>query len=88
LLNKEKRQAGVVVLREAHPGYIMPVGVWNVREAVRQAVKNKPMKFATLNETLNYISKKLEIPINDWVDCSNVIRDTIHQKKITNFFKI
>jgi hypothetical protein len=28
LLMKERRQASVVVLREAHPGYIMPVGVW------------------------------------------------------------
>jgi len=88
LLNKERRQAGVVVLREAHPGYIMPVGVWNVREAVRQAVKNKPMKFSTLNDTLSYISKKLEIPIKDWIDYSNVIRDTLHQKKIVDFIKV
>ncbi|MGI0156529.1 MAG: Nre family DNA repair protein, partial [Thermoplasmata archaeon] len=26
------RQAGVVVLREVHPGEILPLGVWNVRE--------------------------------------------------------
>ena len=32
LLEKERRQATVIVLREAHPGYIMPVGVWQVRE--------------------------------------------------------
>src|SRR3972149_2720819 len=32
LLSKERRQATVIVLREAHPGYIMPVGVWQVRE--------------------------------------------------------
>lgn len=31
-LVKERRQAAVLVLREAHPGYIMPVGVWQVRE--------------------------------------------------------
>ncbi|MCW8802471.1 MAG: Nre family DNA repair protein, partial [Candidatus Bathyarchaeota archaeon] len=35
LLIKERRQASVIVLREAHPGYIMPVGVWQVRENVR-----------------------------------------------------
>ncbi|MGB9854220.1 MAG: Nre family DNA repair protein, partial [Candidatus Bathyarchaeales archaeon] len=34
-LMKEQRQATVIVLREAHPGYIMPVGVWQVRENVR-----------------------------------------------------
>jgi hypothetical protein len=36
LLNKERRQAAVTILREAHPGYILPVGVWNVRENVRK----------------------------------------------------
>jgi hypothetical protein len=44
LLTRERRQAGVVVLREAHPGYIMPVGVWQVRETVRHAVKQKRLK--------------------------------------------
>lgn len=32
LLMKEQQQATVIVLREARPGYIMPVGVWQVRE--------------------------------------------------------
>jgi len=87
LLNKERRQAGVVILREAHPGYIMPVGVWNVREAVRQAIKNKPIKFTTLNEALNYISKKLEIPIKKWIEHSNIIKNTLQQKRLVDFFK-
>ena len=34
LLMKERLQATVIVLREAHPGYIMPVGVWQVREII------------------------------------------------------
>jgi len=88
LLNKERRQAGVVVLREAHPGYIMPVGVWNVRQAVREAVKNKPMSFAILNEALDYTSKKLEIPIKKWIENSSVLKDTLQQKKIIDFLKV
>ena len=88
LLNKEKRQAGIVILREAHPGYIMPVGVWNVREAVRQAVKNKPMKFTTLNEAFEYVSKKLEIPIKTWIKHSSVLKDSLQQRKITDFIKV
>jgi hypothetical protein len=88
LLNKEKRQAGIVILREAHPGYIMPVGVWNVREAVRQAVKNKSMKFTTLNEAFEYVSKKLEIPIKTWIKHSSVLKDSLQQRKITDFIKV
>jgi hypothetical protein len=88
LLTKEKRQAGVVIMREAHPGYIMPVGVWNVREAVRQAVKNKPTNFTSLNEALNYVSKKMDIPIKDWIQCSSVLKDTLQQKRIVDFLDV
>lgn len=88
LLNKERRQAGVVVLREAHPGYIMPVGVWNVREAVRASVKNNPISFSTLDETLNYVSKRMDIPIKRWIEVSAVLKDTLQQRRITDFLKV
>ena len=41
LLQKEGRQATAIVLREARPGYIMPIGVWQVRENVRNAMRQK-----------------------------------------------
>lgn len=87
LLNDERRQAGVVVMREAHPGYIMPVGVWNVRESVRKALETEPMKFPTLNESLDYVSKKMDIPIKKWVDTSAVLKDTMQQKRLVDFIK-
>jgi len=88
LLNKESRQAGVVILRETHPGYIMPVGVWNVRESVREALKTKPMKFSSLDESLRYVSKRLDIPIKTWIENSVLIKDTIQQKRLVDFIKI
>jgi len=87
LLNKERRQAGVVVLREAHAGYIMPVGVWNVRESVRQALKNEPKKFASLKESLDYISQKMDIPLKTWLKNSSVLRDSMNQRKLTDFYE-
>lgn len=50
-----RRQDKAIILREAHPGYIMQVGVWNVRESVRDALKKMPLKFNTLDEALNHI---------------------------------
>jgi len=88
LLNKERKQAGVVILREAHPGYIMPVGVWNVREAVRASVKSKPLKFSSLKESLDYISKKLDISINKWMQNSVILKDSLQQKRIADFLKV
>ena len=86
MLKKERRQAGVCILREIRPGYIMPVGVWNVRENVRNALKQKPQKFSTFSEVLNHISSKLNIPLNIWKENSKMITDTLQQKKITDYF--
>lgn len=86
-LVKEKRQARVVILREAHPGYIMPVGVWNVRENVRAALKAVPRKCASLNEAFEYISTRLVIPKERWIKESMVLNQTLFQRGLEDFFK-
>ncbi|MFH0928885.1 MAG: Nre family DNA repair protein [Candidatus Aenigmatarchaeota archaeon] len=88
LLNNERRQAGVVVMREAHPGYIMPVGVWNVRESVRKALETSPIRFSSLDQMLDYIAKKLDIPMKKWIETSAVLRDTMRQKRLIDFIKV
>lgn len=86
LLLREGRQARVIIWREAHPGYIMPVGVWNVRESVREALRRAPLKFDTLEEMLKVVGKKLAIPIEVWKGNSRMLKDTLQQKKITDYF--
>jgi len=88
LLNREKRQAGVVIMRETHPGYIMPVGVWNVREAVRTAVKNPPYRFATLQEALDFVGRRMDIPVSRWIEKSSILKDTMRQRKLVDFFRV
>jgi hypothetical protein len=85
-LIKEKRQATVVVLREARPGYIMPVGVWQVRENVRNAMRQKPFLFKTLGESLQFIGSRFEIPLRRWILQSELLKNALFQKKITDFF--
>ena len=84
-LTKERRQAGVTILREAHPGYIMPVGVWNVRENVRAALRAKPLTFATMAELLEHVSTKMDIPLSRWIRRSNIIHDMLYQRRIEDF---
>jgi hypothetical protein len=86
LLVKERRQATPVVLREARPGYIMPVGVWQVRENVRNAMRQTPLKFNTLNEALQRIASQFEIPLGQWIAWSELIRQALFQKRLTDFF--
>ena len=86
-LTKERRQATVVVLREARPGYIMPIGVWQVRENVRNAMRNVPYKYNTLNEALNRISSRLEIPMKRWINQGSLLKNILYQRRITDYFK-
>ncbi|MEM3609052.1 MAG: hypothetical protein QXV87_01730, partial [Candidatus Bathyarchaeia archaeon] len=86
-LVKERRQATVIVLREAHPGYIMPVGVWQVRENVRNAVRQKPFIFKTLDEALKFVASRFQIPIQRWIMRSVLLKNALFQKKITDFLR-
>ncbi len=82
LLSQERRQAGVSIMRESHPGYILPVGVWNVRENVRAALKNPPKRFSGLNAALTHVSEMMDIPISRWVKNSAILKDALYQRRI------
>ena len=85
-LLKERRQATAIVLREARPGYIMPIGVWQVRENVRNAMRQKPYRFSTLAQTLQFLSGKFEIPIQRWISLSSLLQKALFQRRISDFF--
>jgi hypothetical protein len=85
-LQKERRQATAIVLREARPGYIMPIGVWQVRENVRNAMHQKPCQFKSLSESLQFISSRFEIPMQRWILQSELLKKALFQKRITDFF--
>ncbi len=82
LLQKERRQAGVSILRESHPGYILPVGVWNVRENVRAALRSVPKQFRTLKEALTHISTVMDIPMSRWIKNSAILKDALYQRRV------
>jgi hypothetical protein len=84
-LSEEGRQASVLVLREIHPGYILPVGVWNVRESVRGMVKRAPRKFDSLQAALNHAMAELTVPLQSWIKNSKLLKLALFQKKITEF---
>jgi hypothetical protein len=84
-LVKEQRQAAVIVLREARPGYIMPVGVWQVRENVRNAMRQEPRRFGTLNDALKHIAGRFEIPLQRWIRQSVILKTLLFQRRITDY---
>ncbi|MEM3479425.1 MAG: Nre family DNA repair protein [Candidatus Bathyarchaeia archaeon] len=86
-LAREGRQAGVIAMREIHPSFIMPLGVWINRECVREAFKGRYERFNTLSEALEYIGSKFSIPIREWVKTSHLMKEDIFQEKITKYLK-
>ncbi len=84
-LNQERRQASALVLREIHPGYILPVGVWNVRESIRQMIQLEPQKFDNFQAALRHAQTKLTIPLRKWIKTSELLKRALFQKKITEF---
>lgn len=84
-LKHEKKQASALLLREIYNGYTIPVGVWNVRESVRWALKTKPETFQTFPDLLKGVSTILRIPIVEWVRHSRLLKHLILQKRIPDF---
>jgi hypothetical protein len=72
-LAKLRRQACAIIFREIYEGYVVPVGVWEVRENVRKAFENRPAKFDTLNAALNDISTRLKVPMQEYVRRSEIL---------------
>jgi hypothetical protein len=63
----------------------MPVGVWNVREHVRDALRRPPRTFATMRETLAHLGTRLDIPIARYVRSSAVLQNVLRQRTFDDF---
>lgn len=81
-LVKEKKQAGLIVLREAYEGYV-PLGVFNVRENMKNAMSNPYKEFETLKDALKYAGTKLKIPISKYVKQGTLLNELLHTKQTT-----
>ena len=82
-LDQMKRKAAVVVFREVGKGYAIPLGVWAVRENMRQALRNPNKTFSTLEQALKIIGSHLTIPFYYYRQKSPLLRQTI----LDDFFK-
>jgi DNA repair protein NreA len=81
-LAKEKKQSGVIVLREAYRGYV-PMGVFNVRENVRNAMNLPPIEFEDMRSALAYARTKLNLPISRFQRQSALIKELMRPRQAT-----
>ena len=77
-----KKQSGLLILREAYEDYI-PLGVFNVRENIREAMANPYIEFETLEDALKYAGTKLRLPISKFVKQGTLLNEMLHTKQTT-----
>ena len=80
-LYRMNRQARAIVFREIGTGYIVSVGVWEVRMGVQKAFLNPPEKFSSVAEAFTHLSGKLCVPLSVYVKNSKVLA----QRRLTEF---
>ena len=85
-LSQERRQATALVLRESYPGFTLPLGVWLVRECVRDAFENTPLNFNTFQEAIEHVKARMKIPLKYWVKSSALLDHSFNQAKLTDYF--
>ena len=56
------RSGACLVWRDIGPEYWAPVGVWLIRETVREAMKRNPRVFDTINEAVSHVAPRISSP--------------------------
>lgn len=79
------RQAGVLVLREVHPGELLPLGVWNVREHARAALLRPPERLADLAQLYARMGSTCAIPLERWLATSALLHSARTQRRLDDF---
>lgn len=86
-LREQRKQAACVIFREIGPGYQQPMGVWQCRQNVRNAMQSEKKEFGSLQDALDFLSMQLTIPMGEWKKNSKLLDRMQHQSRILDFFK-
>ena len=84
-LARRRKKGGAIVLREIHPNYVMPVGVWQVREGVRKALKKPAQTFEDFGPAISYACSCMSLSKNEVIQRSRLWKSFKSQTKISDF---
>ena len=84
-LLEKKYQASALVLREIRPEYAVPVGVWQIREAIRSAMKNEPYIAENFDDGVTFAAKRMSVSKSEWLSKGDML-SMLKQKSISDFF--
>jgi hypothetical protein len=82
---RRRRKAAALVLREIHPEYVMPLGVWQIREGVREALKRTAQKFENMEQALSFACAGMSVSKQEIAQKSRSWQVFKNQTRITDF---
>ncbi len=75
------RQGKIVVMRSVGNEYYSPLGVWVIRRTVEEAMKEKPVKFSSMDELV----REIRPIIPEGFTISKTMREMAVQRKLEDF---
>ncbi|TLY05306.1 MAG: hypothetical protein E6K92_01755 [Thaumarchaeota archaeon] len=84
-LARRRRKAAAIVLREIHPEYVMPLGVWQIREGVREALKKPSQQFVNLEQAILFASAGMSLSAQELARKSKLWQALKNHVRITDF---
>ncbi|MFX1390649.1 MAG: hypothetical protein ACFE9Z_11340 [Promethearchaeota archaeon] len=85
-LYKIRRQARVLIFREVSGGYVVPLGVWVIRETVNNAMfTTDPIKLDNFYDALNRMAEGFMVDYKYWKASSKIINFIKTQKTLDSF---
>jgi DNA repair protein NreA len=86
----KKRKCSVLILREIRPEYLVPLGVWQIREGIREALRSlkgsNNNSFPDFKTALLYASNEMKVPLLRWLNRSQIYKNYGKKTLISDFF--
>jgi DNA repair protein NreA len=86
-LFKRRHKAAALILREIHPEYVMPIGVWQIRAGIRKALEGEGDQFDNFQRALSFACVNLSVSESEWIRNSKIYKNMSEQMRITDFSK-
>ncbi len=84
-LHAIRRQASVFIVREILPDYWAPLGVWVIREAVRDALTGRGMRFDSVGGALSEMQTRIRTPHDRWRGEMQLLDECRFQRTLMEF---
>ena len=87
-LAAKRKKCSVLILREIRPEYLVPLGVWQIREGIRDALRAKKgiNSFSNFKTALLYASNGMRVPLLNWLSHSEIYKNYGKKTLISDFF--